>query len=700
MYVHADESKRTKKLLYNLPKLAVSIIITPRKSVNRGQTIAPLSLTRFWHRRLSEAVVLLSLGIVALYVVPLYFHVGNGAIFGVTLAEAIIAGAAIVASVVTYFLPFKKETFWPSLIVFLLFAAAVSGLIVETGGTSSPFIALWLLAGFFAAIFGLWGVLPLLAAIGALLGYEYLKGNFTPETVTVAVFSGLLPIIAGLIVWHNSVDRTSENKDYKHLANELSEVATKSEVVINAIGDGVIAIDAQGNIQLINPAAQALLGWSKQDALMLNYKSVLHLLDQRNNELQASSDPIQQVLNDNQQRRSNDFVVLTKSSKKLSTSLVISPIGQPGSGVIVVFRDITAEKAAAREQSEFISTASHEMRTPVASIEGYLGLALNPQTSQIDAKARDFIMKAHESAQHLGNLFQDLLDVSKADDMRLSNNPKVIDLTQFVHDIVIGLDAKATAKGLQLVYVPIPKDAGEGGVKHIAPVYYVNLDNDHIREIVDNLVENAIKYTPAGQVTVDVNGTDDKVTVSIKDSGIGIPAEDIPHLFQKFYRVDDPETRQIGGTGLGLYLCRKLAETMGGRIWLESVYQQGSTFYLELPRISNQQAVEIKAEQERNAAAEAARLVTAPAAPIAPVFQPSPSQPVPPAVAPAAMAAPVTAPTPPPGIQPAVQPATSVPRGEALTREQIAAKVAQLEAMAKAQQAQPTNPAPPPAPQQ
>lgn len=655
-------------------------------------------------------MTLLSLGIVALYVVPQYVTVGHGAIFGVTLVEAIIAGAAIVASVVTYFLPFKKDTSYiPSLIVFLLFAAAASGLIVETGGTNSPFIALWLLAGFFAAIFGLWGVLPLLAGIGAFLGYEYLRGNFTPETITVAVFSGLLPIIAGIIVWHNSVDKTSENKEYKNLASELSEVATKSEVVINAIGDGVLAIDAQGNIQLINPAAQELLGWSKQDALMLNYKSIIHLLDQKNNELQPNSDPIQQVLNDNQQRRSNDYNILTKSGKKLSTSLVISPIGQVGSGVIIVFRDITAEKAAAREQSEFISTASHEMRTPVASIEGYLGLALNPQTSQIDAKARDFIMKAHESAQHLGNLFQDLLDVSKADDMRMSNNPKVIDITQFVHDITIGLDAKATAKGLQLVYVPIPKDAGEGGVKHIAPVYYVNLDNDHIREIVENLIENAIKYTPAGQVTIDVNGTDDKVTVSIKDSGIGIPAEDIPHLFQKFYRVDDPETRQIGGTGLGLYLCRKLAEAMGGRIWLESVYQQGSTFYLELPRISNQQAVEIKAEQERAAAEEANRLTSTPAAapvpvavPTAPAFQPSPSQPVAqvvaqttamPETAPAAPTTVASAPmTAPAGTQPAVAPATTVPRGEALTREQIAAKVAQLEAMSKAQQSQQTPP--------
>src|SRR5690606_7203888 len=109
----------------------------------------------------------------------------------------------------------------------------------------------------------------------------------------------------------------------------------------------------------------------------------------------------------------------THSGKKLLISLVVSPVGQIGSGAIIVFRDITKEKAEEREQAEFISTASHEMRTPVASIEGYLGLTLNPATAQIDEKARDFITKAHESAQHLGRLFQGLLDVTKADDGRI-----------------------------------------------------------------------------------------------------------------------------------------------------------------------------------------------------------------------------------------------------------------------------------------
>ena len=256
---------------------------------------------------------------------------------------------------------------------------------------------------------------------------------------------------------------------------------------------------------------------------------------------------------------------------------------------------MTKEKAEERQKAEFISTASHEMRTPVASIEGYLGLTLNPATATIDQRARDFITKAHRSAEHLGRLFQDLLDVSKADDGRLQSNPEAIDLIPFVSDIVEGLRHKAEDKKLQLIFKPRP---GTTGGEHsatftsrtLSPAFYVYVDPDQLREVLDNLVENAIKYTPSGRVTVDVTGGSGRVTIAIADTGIGIPVEDQSHLFQKFYRVDNSDTREIGGTGLGLYLSRRLTEVMGGRLWVESAYRQGSTFFLELPRMSEHDA--------------------------------------------------------------------------------------------------------------
>ncbi len=662
--------------------------------------MTPLLLSRFWHRRIYEVAFLLSLAVVALYAIPIFSHVTADGLFGITVWVAVAACATAIASAVLYFVTPNKPGYVLALTAYLFLMAMSGLLIVQSGGIGSPFIALWMLISFFAGIFAVWGALPIFIASAVFVAVEYLTHHFSANLVATVFFSSLIPMGLGLVIWHKRGEEDEETKNVKNLASKLSEVANKSEIVINAIGDGVIAVDAQSLIQLINPAAQEILGWGKQDALALNYKSVLQLLDANNHELNPANDPIRQVLNTNQEARANNLTVVTKSGKKLTVGIVVSPVGESGGGVIAVFRDVTKEKAEEREQAEFISTASHEMRTPVASIEGYLGLAMNPNTAQIDEKARDFIMKAHEAAQHLGRLFQDLLDVSKTEDGRLASNPKVVDLSIFTASITEGLQQKAKEKNLELIFVP----GQANGQKIVAPVYFVNADNDHIREILDNLIENAIKYTPTGKVEVNVDGTDDKVIVSVKDSGLGIPAEDIPHLFQKFYRINNADRQEIGGTGLGLYLSRRLAEAMGGRIWVESVHKQGSTFFLELPRISSGDAEQLKQTQDLQAKQAATDAVSA----VAPIEIPTLG-------APAGVSTPSTTETQSvvqPQAQPgretvsgveggegtAVEAATTVPRGESLTREQIAAHVRELEAMARGTAGVPERPTPPVAP--
>lgn len=390
--------------------------------------------------------------------------------------------------------------------------------------------------------------------------------------------------LIGLHKQRTSADGHAEA--YHALAQELSQVANKSEIVINAIADGVIATDGKGIIQLINPAAQAILGWGKQDAINLDYRSVLKIVTGKGEPLPEDSGPVQQVLHGGDSVTRNDLMLETNSGKKIDVSLLVSPIGKFGNGAIVVFRDITSEVSEGKQRAEFISTASHEMRTPVAAIEGYLGLALNPATAQIDDKARLYLDKAHESAQHLGRLFQDLLDVSKAEDGRLKNDPKIVELVSFTRDSVAIPIQKAQEKGLSLIFQP---DVSEEATSSIAPIFYVQVDPDHLRETLSNLIENAIKYTKEGSITVNVTGTEKHATVSVTDTGIGIAAEDLPHLFQKFYRIDNTETREIGGTGLGLYLCRRLVESMNGHLSVKSEVGKGSTFFVELERLAQEQ---------------------------------------------------------------------------------------------------------------
>ncbi|MDB5177679.1 MAG: putative sensor protein [Candidatus Saccharibacteria bacterium] len=594
--------------------------------------------------------MLISVIILALYFWAYFADVKSiGSALLVNDISAITAGIGFVAGFISYLWAPKKYIFWGSLGAYGLLCVTTATLIVNTGGVTSPFIALWMLISVFAGVFGAYGLLPLFLAITSYMLLEFSGGTLGRQGILTLVLAGELPLAVSFLIWHTkSKTGSADDKAYHDLASELSQVANKAEVVINAIADGVIALDSKGVIQLINPAAQQIIGWGKQDALQLDYKSVLKLVDKKDSELTPANDPIAESLVSNKEINTNDIKLITNSGKKILTSIVVSPVGQLGSGVIVVFRDITKEKAEEREQAEFISTASHEMRTPVASIEGYLGLALNPATAQVDEKARDFINKAHESAQHLGRLFQDLLDVSKAEDGRLSNNPKIVDVVAFTHDIVQGLKQKADEKGLRTLFKPLPDDDDDekNRERRLNPVFYVNVDNDHLREVIANLVENAIKYTPKGDVVIDVNGDDEHVTVSVADSGIGIPKEDQVHLFQKFYRVDNTDTREIGGTGLGLYLCRRLTEAMNGRIWLDSEYKKGSTFYVELPRVDHEEAMRlieaasIQEEQRESGAVAAAPIISEPTLPVLtstpqvnPLVTPPSQQPIAPAPA-------------------------------------------------------------------
>ena len=559
-----------------------------------GKSTKYRSISRFWLRRLCESVLFISALIIGLYAWARFMPSGLDLALGMAVSDATAITATavcVITTVLCLWLP-QKHTDIIALAVYFMAVALVSLLIFTSGGTDSPFISAWLAVSLFAGFFGIGavGILAVLAVANTALSY-FNQPMDLPILAGHAVL-GLAPIILGAILWHRQPSSKKSNDSFRDLANKLSSVEGKSDIVINSIDDGVVSIDRTSIIDLINPAAETLLGWNQGDALGLDWRSVFKLCDIDGREIDETENPIAQSLLSNQPVHNDNLQLITNGEKRRMVSIVSSPIGQGDGGIIIVFRDITKEKAEEREQAEFISTASHEMRTPVASIEGYLGLALNPATAQIDEKARDYITKAHESAKHLGELFQNLLDISKSEDGRLKSNPEVIDVASLMANIFSDLEPIAREKGLRYIYKPNPSLDIASTERKLQPVFYVFTDPSFLREVSANLIENAIKYTPNGDVTVDVGGDDKFVTISIQDSGIGIPAEDLPHLFQKFYRVDNTDTREIGGTGLGLYLCRRLAEAMGGGIRVESVYKQGSTFFLDIPRISHEDAME------------------------------------------------------------------------------------------------------------
>ncbi len=431
--------------------------------------------------------------------------------------------------------------------------------------------------------------------------------NIYLEILSVVVLIIIILVVVFIKNKHHSHTNSGDGDAY---AASLRDEKQRSNIILDSIEDGVILIGKDGTIQMFNKGASKVSGWPDQEAKNLNYKSVLRLINEKGEPYTEEKDPVLKTFNSQESVRDNNAFLVTHNDKQLPVWISVTPLinqKHQTSGVVAIFRDMTQERQEEKQRSEFISTASHEMRTPVAAIEGYLALALNEKVSSIDSRARNYLEKAHESTEHLGKLFQDLLTSAKAEDGRLTSHPNLMELGTYIEKLVNDLRFAADKKGLVLEYklgTPNTIDATStipAGQKIIRPLYYVLADSDRMREVITNLFDNAVKYTDTGKITIGLTGDDQVAQIYIQDTGVGIPSEDIPHLFQKFYRVDNTATRTIGGTGLGLYICRKIIELYQGRIWVESTIGKGSTFFINLPRLSNDRAeIEKKKEISQN----------------------------------------------------------------------------------------------------
>lgn len=499
----------------------------------------------------------------------------------------------------------KRSLLASSFICTVLFSINIAVLIINTGGFGSPYYALWLLIVLLVGLYRPSVTYGFMAATTL-----YAASLFLTHSQSGAISNIVIPIIAtyiagglGVLLWSSHHNRHSETENLNSAKSQLSQEQLKSEIVIRNIGDGVVVVDTSMRIQLFNPSAQQLTGWSESEAKGLDYHVVIPLADDGGAPLTADNDLLAQSFVKKQSIVRDDVTLTTRANKKLTLSIMVSPIydeSQKPSGSIMVFRDISSAKAAERQRDEFISTASHEMRTPVAAIEGYVALAINPKVASIDDKARQYLTKAQESAQHLGKLFQDLLSTTKLEEGKLPNRPDVFDVTELVHTVVDELHFKAEKKQVALM----AQQSSVSGGTTVQPILYVFADPERIQEVLTNLVDNALKFTEKGEVKISVEGNDKSVTVGIHDSGIGIEPEDLPHIFQKFYRIDNSKTRTIGGTGLGLYICRQIIELYQGRMWVQSKAGDGSHFYFSLPRLSFQDAeAKIKAKAAAQATA-------------------------------------------------------------------------------------------------
>ena len=398
----------------------------------------------------------------------------------------------------------------------------------------------------------------------------------------LGISSVALPVLSSSAPFAQSVAPPTSSADPVMPQSDQTKLA---EVALNNINDGVIITDQSGVIQFINPAAVTMTDCkSPANAIGLDYALLVKIETKEGREFTPEENPLLRAVGQNQPLEGYSCALISGASgKRIPISITALPVS--GGQKIITFRNITKELVEEGEQTEFISTASHEMRTPVATIDGYITLALNPQTATIDDRARGYLESAAKASKHLGKLFQDLLDVTKLDDGKIRPNFVPTELVSFVKQIVLDHAVRAKESGLGLSFGASNPTALDD--HRLEQVVYGSVDINFLREIMDNLIDNAIKYTPSGgSIYINVLGDGDRALINVTDTGIGISAEDLSHVFQKFYRADNSDTREIGGTGLGLYIVKQRAEAMGGHVWAESGFGEGTTFYVSLPRIT------------------------------------------------------------------------------------------------------------------
>lgn len=355
---------------------------------------------------------------------------------------------------------------------------------------------------------------------------------------------------------------------------EIEEERKKDEALLTSIGDGVLAIDKNQKVIHFNHAGEKITGFLAEELLKNTFTAVLGLFDQEKKPVAANVSPLTRVLTDGKPIVSKDYYLKKRSGALFPAYLSLAAIYDVENkimGAIVVFRNITAEFELEQMKQELISLATHELRAPITAIKGYLDMILAGDTGGVSGETKETIEEVVAINQRLADLVDDLLNVGRIEQGRMTIKTQAVDLAHLIAQATREYESCAEEKNLKLVF-------------HDKSIPQVKVDPVRLRQVLNNLISNAIKYTLAGSIEISVERKGHEVIVAVRDTGLGIDAESQKKLFQKFYRVRTPETVEITGTGLGLWITKKLLEMMDGKIWLESAEGKGSTFYFSVPR--------------------------------------------------------------------------------------------------------------------
>ncbi len=492
----------------------------------------------------------------------------------------VLPGSIIIAALAV---PLARDTsIRAKLVLSVLHYGVVAVLLTTLTDIFGPYFQLLILVVFTSVVwFQTRGML-----YGLLAGYVIISGAIWHQTTIGEQFSlphtGLYIIgltILGILFEQVTARYKKETREADRLHQDYYFERTRLMSLINSMADAVVAVTKTGEISLYNGAVLNLFN-TNQTLQGKPFKELVQLADEEGH----SVDIIGEASRNRAPITREDLQFQDVDGSAVHLYLSASPISASGStrehtGFIIVMRDITKQKTLDEQRDEFISVTSHELRTPIAVAEANISTALMPKfAGKLTEEGKELLNQAHENVVFLSNLVNDLNMLAKAEQDKITLDSKQVNPGDFLRRVGEDHKKQITDKGLSL----------ETDIEDDLPP--ITTSTDALREILQNFITNAVKYTENGSITLRVYRTSDteEIVFAVADTGIGMSKTDQKHVFEKFFRSEDYRTRQNGGTGLGLYIIKRLVERLGGRIWFKSHLNKGSTFYCALPMYTSE----------------------------------------------------------------------------------------------------------------
>lgn len=358
---------------------------------------------------------------------------------------------------------------------------------------------------------------------------------------------------------------------------DLEQVRSMTEAILTSIGDGLVVVDKEGKITYINKSFEEMLGWKTQEIIGKSMVEVVPREDLSGTEVSFKERILTQVLAGQKfiADLTNPFYYIRKDKSRFPASSIVAPVilNKKIVGAVEVFRDVTKEKEIDKAKTEFVSLASHQLRTPLSTVNWYSEMLLTGDVGEVTPEQRRYLEEIYDGNQRMVDLVNTLLDVSRIELGTFAGESKPTDIIKVAKSAIDEQKMQIDEKKLTFT------SSFEAGIPPI------HVDPKLLRMVIQNLLSNAIKYTPdGGKVSISIARNDAKsLTLKMSDTGYGIPVNQHDKIYSKLFRADNVIGKDTEGTGLGLYIVKSIVDQVGGKLWFESEENKGSTFYAMLP---------------------------------------------------------------------------------------------------------------------